>query len=89
MLRLGELLPHQRPLFSCGDHVIFMQTVFEAIAIFAVKQTNPARLLAQVLQDRVVCLSEDPDMLLFFFVNAVEAEQSSMIYNVGSPINTW
>ena len=65
------------------------------------KQTNPARLLAQVLQDRVVFLSEDPDRVLciaalkasidnmsFFFVNAVEAEQLSMIYNFGSPINT-
>ena len=29
------------------------------------------------------------DSISFFFVNAVKAEQSSMIYNVGSPINTW
>ena len=102
MLRLGKLLPHQRPLFSWEYHVIFTQTVFEGIPVFAVKQTNLVRLLAQVLQDRVVFLNEDPDRLLcmaaqeskhdnmsFFFVNAVEAEQSSMIYNVGSPINTW
>ena len=29
------------------------------------------------------------DSISFFFVNAVKAEQSSMIYNVGSHINAW
>ena len=76
----------------------FHETVFEGIAVFAVKQTNPARLFAQVLQDRVIFLSEDqtgcsawrPEKASIdnIDVNAVEAEQSSMIYNVGSPINT-
>ena len=29
------------------------------------------------------------DNMSFLFVNAVEAEQPSMIYNVGSPISKW
>ena len=84
MLYLVKLLPHLRPLFSCGDNGILSQTVFEGIAVLAVKQTHPARLLAQVLQDRVVLLCETdcsawrPEKAsidnVSFFVNAVEAD---------------
>ena len=64
MLRLGKLLAHQRPLFSLGDHVIFTQKVFEGIAVLAVEESDPARLLAQVFENAVIFLSEDPDRLL-------------------------
>ena len=54
------------------------QTVFEGIAVLAVKQTDPARLLAHVLQDRVVLLRENPDRLLC--MAARESEQRQHIF---------
>ena len=49
------------PLFSSRIHVVLPQAVFKAVAILAVEECDPARLLAQVCQDRVVFLGEDPD----------------------------
>ena len=72
MLCLGKLLPHQCPPFSCGDNVVLSQTVFQGIAVLAVKQTNPARLLAQDLQDRDVLVHENPDR--FICMGALESE---------------
>ena len=44
-------LPHQRPLFSSRYHVVLPQAVFKAVVILAEEECDPARLLAQVLQD--------------------------------------
>ena len=69
MLRLGSLLPHQRPLFSLGDHVIFMQTVF---AIVAMDLTDPARLRTQTDCSAWRPEKASIDNMSFFFVNAVD-----------------
>ena len=100
MLRLGKLLPHQHLLFSCGDHVIFTQTIFEGIAVFAVKKKQTQRVCSRksIWTELYFCVRTQTDCsafrsekasignMSFFFINAVEVELSSMIYNVGSPI---
>ena len=65
MLCLGKVLPHQRPLFSCGDYDIFtsFQSSKESRSL-QWNKPNPARLLTQVLQERVVYLRENPDRFL-------------------------
>lgn len=66
MLCLWKLLPHKRPLFSrrTRDRVVLAQTVFEAILVLAVEQTDPACLIAQVFENAVIFLGEDPVRLL-------------------------
>ena len=51
MFSLCEQLTDRGPFFMGGDYVILPQTVLERVAVFAVKERHPARLLAQVLQD--------------------------------------
>ena len=69
---LGQLLPHRRPLFPCRYHVVFAACFVKRVAIFTVEQTDPVRLLTEVLQDGVVFLGEDLDA--YFGVAARESE---------------
>ena len=66
------------------------------------KQSHPPCLLSNVLQNRIVLRGQNPDTLLFmstakgqlrsdsisFFVRALLAAQSSMMYKVGSAANS-
>ena len=102
MLCLGKLPPHQRQLFSREENVILIlsQTVLEGIAVLAVKQTQRVCSRTSFRTELYFCVRTQTDCsawrpekasidsISFFFVNAVKTEQSSIIYNVGSPINT-
>ena len=55
MLCFGQLSPHLRPLFW-GDDVVFTEAFVEAVLVLAVKESNPACLLTEVLQNRVILL---------------------------------
>lgn len=64
MLCLCKKLTGGGAFFSSWDHIILAEAVLERIPIFAMKEGNPAGLFAQVLQDGVILLGEDPDALL-------------------------
>ena len=46
-----------------GSRPNFTQTVFKGIAVLAVEESDPARLLAKIFENAVIFLSEDPDRL--------------------------
>lgn len=61
---LFSQLPRSYCSFFPARDIISAQAVFESVMILTVEEVGPARLLAQVFQDRVVLLSKDPDTLL-------------------------
>ena len=63
MCFLSELPPHQRSLFW-GDDIILTQAFRKGVAVLTVKEGNPACLLAEIFEDRVIFLGQNPDRLL-------------------------
>ena len=51
----GPAVAAPPPLFW-GDDVVFTEAFVEAVSVFAVKESNPACLLTEVFQNRVILL---------------------------------
>ena len=59
-----KLVPNGYSLFSCGNHVILAEALFERVSVLAMEQGHPLGLLSQILEDGVVSLRQHPNRLL-------------------------